>query len=160
MKAPLGFMLAAVLFHGAQAFAAPPKASPLVGTWSVDVARLSMPPAERPKSVTIAFSETDDGKWSTKVDIVDTAGGKQHAEGVAPLDGTPTPVTGSMETDLTAVKMPTPDVLVMQLGKGGNPASTRIYAVAADGKTMVETAAYFGQDGKPILRTSYFVRVR
>lgn len=77
-----------------------------------------------------------------------------------PLDGTPAAVTDSIEADITAVKMPASNVLIMQLGKGGVPASTRIYTVAADGKSMIETAAYFGQDGKPILRTNYFMRVR
>lgn len=160
MKMFFTILLAAVLVHDVPALAGTSKPSPLVGTWAVDVARLPMPPEARPKSVTIAFSDAGEGKWTTRVDIVDAGGGKNHAEGTAPLDGTPTPVTGSMETDITAVKMPEPHVLVMQLGKGGNPASTRVYAVAADGKTMVETAAYFGQDGKPILRTSYFKRVR
>lgn len=160
MKALFVTLLTVVSLSGAPAPAKSVVPSPLIGEWAVDVSRLPMPPDARPKSVTIAFKRTDDGKWSTRVEIVDAAGAKTRAEGVAPLDGTPTPVTGSMETDLAAVKMPTPDVLVMQLGKHGNPASTRIYAVAAGGESMVETAAYFGQDGKPILRTSYFARVR
>ena len=70
------------------------------------------------------------------------------------------PVTGSPEADIAAMKQPQPDVLVVALGKGGIPASTRIYAAAADGKTMVETAVYFGSDGLPIMRTNYFTRVR
>ncbi len=159
MKTFFAILLAALFAHHASAVAAPP-ASPLIGAWAVDTSRLPMPPEARPKGVTIAFADAGKGKWSTKVEIVDAGGGKSHAESSVPLDGTPTPVQGSMETDVAAAKMPTPNVLIMQLGKGGNPASTRIYTVAADGKTMTETAAYFAQDGKPILRTSYFARVR
>jgi hypothetical protein len=48
----------------------------------------------------------------------------------------------------------------MQLGKNGSPASTRIYSVSADGRTMIETVAYFRQDGQPVLRKNYFARVR
>ena len=160
MKTLFAVLLAAVLVHNAPANAAPPKASPLIGAWAVDSSRLPMPPEARPKGVTITFADAGKGKWSTKVEIVDGSGGKSHAESIVPLDGTPMPVQGSTETDIAAAKMPAPNVLVMQLGKNGHPASTRIYAVAADGKTMVETAAYFAQDGKPILRTNYFTRIR
>jgi hypothetical protein len=64
------------------------------------------------------------------------------------------------EADSVAVKLPAPNVMVMQLAKGGIPASTRVYTVAADGKTMIETAAYVGPDGKPLLRTNYFSRIK
>lgn len=160
MKAHFAILLAAVLIHGAPAFARSSNASPLIGSWAVDVSRLPMPPEARPKSVTIAFSDAGDGKWTTQVEIVDAGGAKSHAAGTATIDGVPVPVKGSMETDISAVKMPAPNVLVMALGKGGVPASTRIYTVAADGKTMIEIASYFGHDGKPVLRTSHFTRIR
>lgn len=160
MKALVSILLAAVLIQHAPAFARSPSASPLVGSWAVDVSRLPIPPEARPKSVTFAFNDAGNGKWSTQVDIVNADGTKLHSQGIAPLDGTPTAVKDSIEADITAVKMPAPNVLIMQLGKGGIPASTRIYTVAADGKSMIETAAYFDQHGKPILRTNYFTRVR
>jgi hypothetical protein len=160
MKALFSMLLAAVLIHIVPAFACSPGVSPLIGSWAVDVSRLPMAPEARPKSVTIKFNDAGCGKWTTQVEIIDAGGTKNHAEATAPLDGTPVSVKGSMETDISAVKMPTPNVLVMQLGKGGIPASTRIYAVAADGKTMIETAAYFEKDGRPVLRTSYFTRLR
>lgn len=124
------------------------------------MSRLPIPPEARPKSVTITFSDAGKGRWTTQVDIVDAGGAESRAEGTALLDGTPTPVKGSIEADITAVTMPAPNVMVMQLGKGGIPASTRIYTAAADGKTMVETAAYFENDGRPVLRTNYFKRAR
>lgn len=159
MKTFFALLLTAGLLTGTPLLAKTAESSPLAGKWAVDVSRIPVPPEARPKSVTITFGDAG-GKWSTQVDIANADGTQLHAEGTAPLDGTPTPVTGSLEADITAVKMPSPHVLVMQLGKGGVPASTRIYTVAADGKTMVETVAYFGQDGKPILRTNYFTRVR
>ena len=160
MKRLFAILLVAGMFQNAAALERSTTVSPLVGRWSVDVSRLPMPPEARPKSVTITFGDAGNGKWTTQVEITDAGGAKNHAEGTAPLDGTPTHVTGSLEADITAVKMPTPNVLIMQLGKGGIPASTRIYAVAADGKTMIETVAYFEKDGRPMLRTNYFTRVR
>jgi len=153
-------LLIAVLIQDAPALAKPSNASPLIGSWAVDVSRLPIPPTARPKSVTITFGDAGNGKWATQVDIVDGGGTKSHAEGTASLDGTAAPVKGSPEADVTAVKMPASNVLVMQLGKGGMPASTRVYTVAADGNSMIEIAAYFGDGGVPVMRTNYFTRVR
>jgi len=133
--------------------------SPLLGTWAVDVARLPIPPAARPKSVTIKFSDAGSGKWTMNVDIVDAGGSKISVDGTYALDGTAAPGHGStIEADTGAIKLPAPNVLVLGLGKDGMPASTRIYTVAADGKSMIETAVNF--DGVPVMRTNYFTRVR
>ena len=36
---------------------------------------------------------------------------------------------------------------------------TRVYVVAADGRTMEETVAYFGPDGQPVMRRNFFTRL-
>ncbi|MBA8886695.1 hypothetical protein FHW12_000886 [Dokdonella fugitiva] len=158
MRTTLALLLAVGSIAGAAFASDSAHRSPLVGHWSVDVSRLPMPPEARPRSVTIAFAEAD-GKWATTVDIVDAGGNASHATGMTMLDGTPSAVAGSAEADVAAMTMPQPGVLVMSLAKGGLPANTRVYAVAADGRTMIETAAYFGSDGKPIMRTNYFSRM-
>lgn len=152
-------MLTVLLLPGIAPGATCSRMSPLIGRWAVDVSRLPMATEARPRSVTITFAGSADATWSTQVDIVDAGGNASHATGTTRLDGTPATVTGSAEADVAATTMPRPDVLVMSLAKGGEPANTRIYAVAADGRTMVETAAYFGTDGKPVLRTHYFTRL-
>lgn len=159
MKTSIVILLLAVACSIAPAGAAAEATSPLVGRWAVDVSRLPMPREARPMRVTIAFSDAGKGLWSTQVDIVDAGGGETRAIGTAALDGTPASVTGSAEADTAALRMPASNVLVMALGKGGVPASTRIYTVAADGRTMIETAVYFGADGQPILRTNHFTRL-
>ncbi|MEQ1596075.1 MAG: hypothetical protein ABL985_13365 [Casimicrobium sp.] len=139
--------------------AQPTKASGLYGVWAVDVSRLPQPPQARPKSVSISFSQARNGGLTTRVDVSDAAAAQTYAESTTTLDGTPSPVQGNLEANVAATTMPVPGVLVMQLARGGTPASTRIYAVSDDGKSMVETVAYFGSDGTPILRTHYFARV-
>ncbi|SFR95080.1 hypothetical protein SAMN05216570_1119 [Dyella sp. OK004] len=160
MKALFAALLIAGVMHNAPALARTSSASPLIGRWTVDVSRLPMPPEARPKSATIAFADAGEGKWTTHVDIVDAGGGESHAVGTTALDGTAAPVQGSPEADTVALKSPAPNVLVMALAREGVPASTRVYAVAADGKSLVETAVYFGDNGLPIMRTHYFTRVR
>jgi hypothetical protein len=159
MKALVAILLIAGVIQSSTAPARAPTPSPLLGSWVVDVSRLPTPLEARPKSVTITFSDAAGGKWTMRVDIVDAGGTESHAVGTATLDGRATSVEGSMEADTAAFKMPEPNVLVLALGKGGVPASTRIYAVDADGKAMIETAVYFGNDGLPVMRTNYFTRM-
>ncbi len=155
-------LLAALMTFGfaSSAFAASPHVSPLVGRWAVDTSRLPMAPEARPRRVTITFGEAGPGQWTTDVAIVDAGGTEIHAAGTSTLDGTPSAVTGSPEADTAAFRRPEPNVLIMALSKGSVPASTRIYTVAADGKSMIETAVYWGNDGTPIMRTNYFTRLR
>ncbi len=160
MRALLAFALVAGAALGASADARSSVDSRLLGTWAVDASRLPMPPEARPKSVTISFGDAGAGKLAMEVDIVDAAGARIHSTSTAAVDGSSVRVTASPEADLAAMKLPQPGVLVLALGKGGVPASTRIYAAAPDGRTMVESAVYFGSDGLPIMRTNYFRRVR
>ncbi len=134
--------------------------APLLGAWAIDTSRLPMPAAARPRSVTITFSEEGKDRLRTKVEVVDPTGARLEAEGVTPLDGSPTPVPANFEADLSATTMPRPEVLIMQLAKNGSPASTRIYAVGADGASMIETVAHFDAAGRPVLRRNYFTRLR
>lgn len=159
MKALATVLLLTTAMLNAPVFARSPAASPLLGRWAVDVSRLPIPPAARPRSVTFSFSEAGGGKWFTQVDIVDAGGTATHSTSTVDLQGTPAPIKDSMEADTVALKLPAPNVLVMDLVKGGIPASTRVYVVAADGKSMIETASYAGGQGMPMMRTNYFTRL-
>lgn len=134
-------------------------ASPLLGSWALDVTRLEIPPERQPKGVTVTYKDAGAGKWDAKVEIVAPDGSKRSSVGTYTFDGTPIPVVGEIYADIAVVKRPEPNVLVLQLAKGKEPVSTRVYSVSADGATMTETTAYFTKEGKPILRTSYFKRV-
>ena len=143
----------------APAWARPPAPASLAGTWSVEVAKLPAPPAARPRSVTFTFAAAGSGKWSVQVDIIDAAGTERRSQVTAAVDGSLSPVAGdATEADVAALMLPRPGVMVITLSKGGVPGSTRIYAVAPNGQTMVETATYFGRDGLPVMRTNYFIR--
>ena len=160
MRSLVAILLFAGAIQGAPA-AAQSSASPLLGSWAVDVSRLPMPAEARPKSVTFRFSEAGQNKWMTRVDILGGDGSERHMSSTYTLDGTAAAIEGdTAEADAGAVKLPAPNVMVLALGKGGIPASTRVYVVAPDGKTMIETAAYVGGDGKPMMRTNYFTRLK
>lgn len=159
MKTMFAVLCLLLAFPAAPSQAASTAVSPLVGRWAIEVATLPMPPAARPRSVTLEFKDPGNGAWSTHVEIVHPGGEVMRADGTLPLDGTPGPISGNYWADVSAVKMPAPGVLVMQLVDDGKPASTRVYTVSADGGTLTETKAFFGQDGTPVLQTITFNRV-
>ncbi|MBQ0961593.1 hypothetical protein KAK06_21820 [Ideonella sp. 4Y11] len=146
----------ALLAPGAWAQQAAP--SPLLGHWSVDLTRLPIPEAMRPRSVMIRFADAGPQRLSTTVEVVDPRGTVLRADSTSTLDGRATPVSGNLEADTAAFTQPAPGVLVMQLARGGQPASTRIYTVSADGQSMTETVAYFNDAGQPALRANQFQR--
>ena len=140
-----------------QAPAAMAWASPLAGRWSLDISRI--PAEERPQSVTIEFAVSSDGKWTTHVEIVDPDGTRRYANSTARPDGVPVPVTGNMAfIDSGSLRQPEANTLVLTLGKGGNPVSTRVYTVSDDHKTMTETIIWPGSE-IPRLETTFFNRV-
>lgn len=159
MKTMFAILLTAVALHAAPVLADSPVSSPLTGKWAIDVAKLPMPPEARPKSVTLEFSTQADGKWNTQVKIVNPDGSTMHSDATLPLDGTPGAVTGDYWADVSAMKMPAPNVLVLQLAYKGTPSSTRIYTVTGDGKTLTETKAFFSKEGSPMLQTTTFSRI-
>jgi methionine-rich copper-binding protein CopC len=154
----LAILFTAVVAQSAAAQDPTPSAS-LLGVWAVDTSRLPMAPAARPKSVRITFSDAGPDQLRTRVEVVDPAGNRLEADGVTPLDGAPTEVKVNFEADVSATTMPRPGVLIMQLGKNRAPASTRIFTVAPDGISMIETVAYFSPSGQPVLRKNYFSRL-
>lgn len=142
---------------GPASVAANSQPSPLVGRWSVDVGRI--PEAERPKSVIIRFAVTSGGAWATHVEIVAPDGSVSRADSTASADGTPVPIAGNMALiDTVSLRQPSPNTLVMTLGKSGAPVSTRVYTVAKDGQSMTETIVW-ASAGIPALETTYFTRI-
>ena len=158
MKAIFAVFMAAAALQVAPVFADSPIESPLIGQWNLDVASLPMPLEMRPKSVSLDFGDAPDGKWTTRVEIIEQSGNRMHGESTLSLDGTPGRATGNYWVDVIAAKMPAPNVLVMQFVYEGIPRSTRVYSVSPDGKVLTETEAYFKEDGTPMMRTALFNR--
>ena len=133
-------------------------ASPIFGTWEVDVSKLPMPPEARPKQVQIVFRPVEDGRVSTQVSVTLADGNVMASQSVTDLSGTPAKASGNLEADTVSTTRPLPQVLVMQLSLNGHPGSTRIYAVQPDGQSMTETAANYDDHGIPYTRINYFHR--
>lgn len=134
--------------------------SRVLGDWAVDVAQLPIPPAAWPQRVGFSFEALDADRWQIQVEIVQADGQRRLSRATVPLDGSTVAIEGDqLEADVIALRQPSPDVLVMALGKQGHAASTRVYAVAADGGHMTETAVHFDADGRAVMRTFVLTRV-
>ena len=135
--------------------------SPLLGTWALDLSKMPVPPEARPKSVTITFADGGEGQWSTRVTITAPDGSIRDMTSAYARTGKAVPIEGDrMEADTAAVVTPSSHVMVLALAKDNHPASTRIYVVSKDGKTMTEEAVSWGNGGEPTIRTNIFTRVK
>ena len=160
MKALFPILLIAGVSPDASALAQSTTASPLLGGWTLDVPRLPEPPEQRPRSVTIAYSEIGGDKWRMNVVIVGGDGRTLDASGTYRVDGTPAPSKGYPGVDTIAARMPAPNVMVMALYEDRMPRTTRTYIVAPDGRTMTETVVDLNLNGEPGLRINHFNRVK
>lgn len=150
------FLFATAL--SAPAISAPP-ASPFLGRWGVDVASLPLPPEQRPKSVTMTFSDAGGGKWTTDIEIVAPDGTPVHSVSTYTPDGTPAVIAPDGEYDHVAITTPLPNVLIMALSKAGTPGTTRIYTLSPDGNTDTETHVYQTPAGPLSMKTAVWKRL-
>ena len=90
------------------------------------------------------------------VTVVTPDGNEMEAQSTAALDGVAMPVSGSMHgIDSVSLRQPKPDTLVMTLGKNGQRVSTRVYTVAANGKSMTETIVWAAEEMPQIVTTTF-----
>lgn len=129
----------------------------LVGTWSVDVPKLTQP--DPPQSVTIVLAELEGDAFRMTVDIVSHDGMKSHAESTFKPDGTPTRAQGSLDVDTVSISMPSRRILVMGAAMSGHPGNTRVFSLSDDGTHMIETIISHGPDGTPHTRVNTWNRL-
>ena len=101
----------------------------LIGTWTIDVSKLTMPNA--PKSVTIALARVGGGQYKMSVDIVDGDGAKRHGVTTFKPDGAPSPELGNADYDVVSMTMPSRRIWVMG---GGLKASSQYPSLLAVGR--------------------------
>jgi len=128
----------------------------LLGTWSVDVAKIQQP--NSPKSVTLTLTEAGADTYHIVVVIEGADGSKSIAEGNFKPDGSASRVDGSHDVDVASMTMPTKRMLVMGGGFGGHPSSTRVWTLSDDGTHMIETAIRHLRDGTPYQRVFTWTR--
>jgi hypothetical protein len=128
----------------------------LIGTWILDVSKLTMP--NPPKSVTIVLADVGGGQYKMSVDIVDDNGAKRHGATTFTPDGAPSQEVGNADYDVVSMTMPSRRILVMGGGFDGHPANTRVFSMSDDGRHMIETVVLHNPDGTPHTRVDFWTR--
>lgn len=137
------------------------RGSPFLGEWELDLSRMPSTYGPAPKRVTYRFEALDRTKWRTVVDVTAPDDSVRHMVVDYTRDGSAAPGTAdTSEADSAAFLSPTPDTLVMSLAKNRTLGSVRVYRVAADGRTMTETAGSVNGDGAPFVRMFHYKRLR
>jgi hypothetical protein len=135
--------------------------SPFLGTWSLDVAHMPVTYGTPPKSVIYEFVDIGQGRWETRIKITDQDGSIRDISVSYLRDGHANSGKGYKgEGDSAAVNSPAPNVLVMSLAKDKGLESVRVYAVSANGREMIESAADVDDEGVPFVRNFHYKRIR
>jgi hypothetical protein len=138
---------------------APIAKAPFLGKWALDVKSMPATYGTPPESVTYEFVDLGNGRWETRIHIVDDGGVRDIAVSYA-RDGQANASSGyAGEGDTAAVNSPAPNVLVMSLARDKQLESVRTYAVSADGREMTESAADVDDNGVPFVRNFRFTRI-
>ena len=148
--------LVTLLIATVPAFADSP--SLLIGTWRIDVSKLTM--QSPPQRVTIALAAVGSGQYRMTVNIVDHDGSTRHGETIFKPDGTPSQATGNADYDIVSMTMPSRRIWIMGGGYKGFPGNTRVFSLSDDGKHMIETVVSHTQDGVPHTRVDVWNRAR
>lgn len=134
--------------------------SPFLGKWALDITSMPVTYGAPPKSVTYEFVDLGNGRWETRIHIVDDGHGVRDIAVSYARDGQSNKGTGyAGEGDNAAVNSPAPNVLVMSLARNKQLKSVRTYAVSANGREMIESAADVDDDGVPFVRNFRFTRI-
>jgi hypothetical protein len=161
MRRGVLILVAALCAAQSPSTAEPSSKSPLLGTWTLDLNSMSIPAEFRPVSVTLTLADAGQSEWEISYTIVGKDGSVRKTWSRDKLDGTPVAIEGDqMEADNVALSKPAHNVLVMGLSKNGRPGSVRVYTVATDARTMSESAANVGDDGKPLVRSFRWKRTQ
>jgi hypothetical protein len=139
--------VAAVVLAVAAVAAAQP--DPLVGTWSLNLAKSKYSPGPPPKSATTTYEAAGKG-YKVSVKMEPASGPAQQWSYTTQLDGKDSPITGNPNADTVAVKRIDANTLESVSKKDGKAVVTQKIVVAADGKTRTVTTTGTNAQGEKV----------
>jgi hypothetical protein len=122
---------------------------PVLGTWTLNVAKSTFSPGPGAKSGTVTFAAAAKGIHVT-ADIVDAKGVTAHTDYTADYDGKDYPVTGVPGVDTVSLKRIDASSSERTDKMGGKVVQTWVRKVSADGKTLTVTQKGTAADGSAV----------
>ncbi|MGA2190916.1 MAG: hypothetical protein ABSH33_20550 [Steroidobacteraceae bacterium] len=130
--------LGALLTVGSAAIAAESATDPVVGTWTLNVAKSKFSEGHALKSQTRTYSQSADG-ITLNMKTVGADGKETTTQTTYHLDGKDYPITGRPDFDSLSGKQISPNTASFTLKKGGKTVGTTRRTVSKDGKTLTTT---------------------
>lgn len=127
-------------------------ADPILGTWTLNVAKSTYSPGPAPKSMTVKFEAVGDGIKST-ADTIAADGSSTHTEYTASYDGKDYPLTGMKDADTVSLRRIDANSAERTDKMGGKVVRTYKRTLSADGKTMTATITGTDDQGRTIENT-------
>jgi hypothetical protein len=123
-------------------------ADPLVGTWTLNLARSKFSPGPAPQSLVVTYEQTANGLHVIAVSTSD--GTSSRSEYTATYDGKDVPITGVPQVETTSMRQIdalTSERIDKRAGKRVQSYTRQVYA---DGRTMVVTQKGTDASGSPV----------
>lgn len=120
--------------------------NPVVGTWSLNVAKSKFSPGPAPKSDTRSYTESADGitmTWKS----TPASGKEMTVQSTYKTDGKDYPVTGMPNFDTLALKQVDDHTVHVTQKKGGKVVGETTRSISKDGKVLTLSSKGTGADG-------------
>jgi hypothetical protein len=148
MKTLMNAILVGTLLAVAGVTSAAGAADPILGTWTLNVAKSHFTPGPAPKSQTRTYAATADGT-NLKVSGVTADGSAISQEAIFKYDGKTYAMSGSPDYDGLALKRVNGSTVKSKMMKGDKQVGTTVRIISAHGKVMTLTTKITDAAGKP-----------
>jgi hypothetical protein len=129
---------------------------PVIGKWTMNIAKSKLSPGPAPKSAAIVFSASGADGVKAVFDGVAGTGDKVHWEYTANHDGKDYPMTGNAEGDAISLKRINANSVETTYKLKGKVTVVNVRTVSADGKTMTVTTKGTNAQGQKVDNTLIF----
>ena len=141
------FLGAVLVVAGVRVNWAADKADPVVGTWTLDLAKSKFSPGPAPKSQTRTYTQSDDG-ISMSFNGVAADGSSMSGQSTFKYDGKAYPITGSPDYDALSLKRVNGSTVRSTMLRAGKPVGATTRTISDHGKVMTLSTKVTGIDGK------------
>jgi hypothetical protein len=121
---------------------------PVLGTWTLNVAKSTFDPGPPPKSQTRTYAQSDKGVSLTFTGVA-ADGSAISGQSTFKYDGKPYPMTGSKDYDAISLKRVNGSTVKSTMMRAGQEVGTTTRSISGHGKILTLTTKIVGTDGKP-----------
>lgn len=142
------FLVGAVLaLAGVTVATAADAPDPVVGTWTLNLAKSKFDPGPAPKSQTRTYSQDADG-ITLMVSGVGADGSALSQQSTFKYDNKAYSMTGSADYDAISLKRVNGSTIVSSMMKAGKKVGTTTRTISGHGKVLTLSTKFTGADGK------------